>query len=138
MSGGPVTLETLKVAQYGPGKPGSALAQELDMDIDINRIAIGRDPPVEVNLIVEIPQGGAPVKYEIDTASGALRVGRFCVYTGTGRDRDLEPRLHGHFFGRCKDLEDGEWIELVRWADAKEVEDLLRAAIARAEATATP
>jgi inorganic pyrophosphatase len=111
------------------------------MDIDTNRIATGRDPPAEVNLIVEIAQGGAPVKYEIDTACGASRVGRFSVYTGVGSDRDLSPRLHGrigHFFGGCKDLEEGEWVELVRWADAEEAKDLRRAAIARAEATATP
>jgi inorganic pyrophosphatase len=45
--------------------------------MDIDRIAIGRDPPEEVNVIIEIPQGGAPVKYEIDKASGALQVDRF-------------------------------------------------------------
>src|ERR1700687_1977944 len=73
------------------------------------------DPPEAVNLIVEIPQGGAPGKYEIDTASGASRVGRFCVYTGVRGDRDRSPRLHGqidHFFGGCEDLEEGEWVEL--------------------------
>jgi inorganic pyrophosphatase len=111
------------------------------MDIDTNRIAIGRDPPEEVNLIVEIPQSGAPVKYEIDTASGASPVGRFSVDTGVRSDRHLSPQLHGqigHFFGGRKDLEEDEWVELVRWAHAEEVKDLLRAAIARAEATATP
>jgi inorganic pyrophosphatase len=45
--------------------------------MDIDRIPIGRDPPGEVNVIIEIPQGGAPVKYEIDKASGALQVDRF-------------------------------------------------------------
>jgi inorganic pyrophosphatase len=111
------------------------------MDIDINRIAIGRDPPEAVNLIVETPQGGAPVKYEIDTAFGASRVGRFSFSTGVRSERDLSPRLYGQIgqcFGGCKDLEEGEWVELVRWADAEGVKDLLRAAIARAEATATP
>jgi inorganic pyrophosphatase len=37
----------------------------------------GRDPPSEVNAFVEIPQGGLPVKYELDQASGALFVDRF-------------------------------------------------------------
>jgi inorganic pyrophosphatase len=45
--------------------------------MNLDRIPIGRDPPEEVNVVVEIPQGGAPVKYEIDKASGALMVDRF-------------------------------------------------------------
>src|SRR6202789_3952834 len=45
--------------------------------MDIAKIPIGRDPPHDINVIVEIPQGGAPVKYEIDKASGALFVDRF-------------------------------------------------------------
>ena len=45
--------------------------------MDISRIAIGRSPPQDVNVIVEIPQGGVPVKYELDKDSGALMVDRF-------------------------------------------------------------
>jgi inorganic pyrophosphatase len=45
--------------------------------LDIASIAIGRDPPEDVNVVIEIPQGGPPVKYEIDKASGALVVDRF-------------------------------------------------------------
>jgi inorganic pyrophosphatase len=45
--------------------------------MNLDRIAIGRDPPEDVNVIIEIPQGGVPVKYEIDKASGALTVDRF-------------------------------------------------------------
>ena len=45
--------------------------------MDIARIPIGRNPPLDVNVIVEIPQGGEPVKYELDKASGALYVDRF-------------------------------------------------------------
>ena len=44
--------------------------------MNLDRIAIGRDPPEEVNVIIEIPQGGAPVKYEFDKKSGALFVDR--------------------------------------------------------------
>src|SRR3979411_2934797 len=43
----------------------------------LSRIPIGRNPPHEVNVIIEIPQGGAPVKYEMDKESGALFVDRF-------------------------------------------------------------
>src|SRR5471032_2359620 len=45
--------------------------------MDISKIAAGRDLPHDINVIVEIPQGGDPVKYELDKASGALVVDRF-------------------------------------------------------------
>jgi inorganic pyrophosphatase len=45
--------------------------------MDLARIPIGANPPHEVNVIVEIPQGGSPVKYEIDKESGAMFVDRF-------------------------------------------------------------
>ena len=43
--------------------------------MDIRKIAIG-EPPQDVNALIEIPQGGVPVKYELDKESGALRVDR--------------------------------------------------------------
>jgi inorganic pyrophosphatase len=46
----------------------------------LDAISIGRDPPREVNVIVEVPVGGEPVKYEMDKASGTLVVDRF-LYT---------------------------------------------------------
>lgn len=45
--------------------------------MDINRIPTGANPPYDVNAVIEIPQGGEPVKYEMDKASGALFVDRF-------------------------------------------------------------
>lgn len=45
--------------------------------MDISRIPVGANPPHEVNAIIEIPQGGVPVKYEIDKKSGAMFVDRF-------------------------------------------------------------
>ena len=45
--------------------------------MDISRIPVGRDPPDDINVIVEIPQGGDPVKYELDKESGAVFVDRF-------------------------------------------------------------
>ena len=45
--------------------------------MDISKIAIGKNPPHDVNVIVEIPLGGVPVKYEVDKASGAMFVDRF-------------------------------------------------------------
>lgn len=37
----------------------------------------GRDVPNEINVIIEIPMRGEPVKYEVDKDSGALFVDRF-------------------------------------------------------------
>ena len=42
----------------------------------IDAIAIGNNPPEDVNVIIEVPIGGEPVKYEFDKASGALFVDR--------------------------------------------------------------
>jgi inorganic pyrophosphatase len=46
----------------------------------LEAIAIGNNPPDEVNVVVEVPVGGEPIKYEMDKASGALVVDRF-LYT---------------------------------------------------------
>jgi inorganic pyrophosphatase len=45
--------------------------------MDIGKIAIGVAPPADINVVIEIPQGGEPVKYELDKESGALYVDRF-------------------------------------------------------------
>jgi inorganic pyrophosphatase len=46
----------------------------------IDAIAIGKNPPVEVNVIIEVPVGGEPIKYEMDKEAGTLVVDRF-LYT---------------------------------------------------------
>ena len=46
----------------------------------IEAIAIGHQPPADVNVIVEVPLGGQPIKYELDKDAGALVVDRF-LYT---------------------------------------------------------
>ena len=46
----------------------------------IDAIATGKNPPDDLNVIIEVPMGGEPIKYEIDKASGALFVDRF-LYT---------------------------------------------------------
>ncbi len=43
----------------------------------IEAIPVGKNPPHDVNVIVEVPHGGHPVKYEMDKASGTLFVDRF-------------------------------------------------------------
>ena len=43
----------------------------------IDKISIGDDPPHAINVIVEVPVGGEPIKYELDKDSGTLFVDRF-------------------------------------------------------------
>ncbi|MFN4275102.1 MAG: inorganic diphosphatase [Ferrovibrio sp.] len=45
--------------------------------MDIARIGVGKNPPYDINAVIEIPAGGVPVKYELDKDSGALFVDRF-------------------------------------------------------------
>ena len=46
----------------------------------IDAIAIGQNPPEDVNVIIEVPLGGQPIKYEMDKDAGTLVVDRF-LYT---------------------------------------------------------
>jgi inorganic pyrophosphatase len=43
----------------------------------IEAIAIGHHPPDDVNVIVEVPIAGEPIKYELDKEAGTLVVDRF-------------------------------------------------------------
>ena len=45
--------------------------------MDISKIPVGINAPYDVNVIIEIPIGGVPVKYELDKESGAMYVDRF-------------------------------------------------------------
>ena len=46
----------------------------------IEAIPIGDNPPDDVNVIIEVPVGGQPIKYEMDKDAGVLVVDRF-LYT---------------------------------------------------------
>ena len=46
----------------------------------LDAIAVGSNPPYDVNVVIEVPIGGEPIKYEMDKASAALVVDRF-LYT---------------------------------------------------------
>lgn len=45
--------------------------------MDISKIAIGKNAPDDVNVIIEVPMGSEPIKYELDKDSGAVFVDRF-------------------------------------------------------------
>jgi inorganic pyrophosphatase len=46
----------------------------------LDAISLGSNPPYDVNVVIEVPIGGEPIKYEMDKAAGALVVDRF-LYT---------------------------------------------------------
>lgn len=48
--------------------------------MNLDAIPIGKNPPQDVNVIIEVPVNGQPIKYEMDKSSGALFVDRF-LYT---------------------------------------------------------
>lgn len=47
--------------------------------MDIKKLSAGKNPPEEINVLVEIPQGSS-IKYELDKDSGVIAVDRF-AYT---------------------------------------------------------
>ena len=48
--------------------------------MNLEALSIGAGAPDQVNVVIEVPIGGEPIKYEFDKASGALVVDRF-LYT---------------------------------------------------------
>lgn len=45
--------------------------------MNLDKVSPGKDVPNEINVVVEIPAHGPPVKYEFDKDSGAIVVDRF-------------------------------------------------------------
>src|SRR3989344_4303391 len=48
--------------------------------MNLAKLSVGKNPPEEVNVLVEIPQGSA-IKYEVDKDSGYIMVDRFAFTT---------------------------------------------------------
>lgn len=48
--------------------------------MNIDKIVAGHNPPEDIHVIIEVPLGGEPIKYEMDKDSGAMFVDRF-LYT---------------------------------------------------------
>jgi inorganic pyrophosphatase len=46
----------------------------------LDAISVGNNPPSEVNVVIEVPIGGEPIKYELHKEAGTLVVDRF-LYT---------------------------------------------------------
>ena len=43
----------------------------------LDKLPIGKDAPHDINVVIENPMGGCPVKYEMDKDSGMMFVDRF-------------------------------------------------------------
>jgi inorganic pyrophosphatase len=63
-----------------PTHTGAETAALGDGIMNLEALTIGSNSPEEVNVVIEVPIGGEPIKYEFDKASGALVVDRF-LYT---------------------------------------------------------
>ena len=63
-----------------PVLPNKLTLQEPEPNMRIDAIAIGENPPEDINVIIEVPVGGQPIKYEMDKKAGVLIVDRF-LYT---------------------------------------------------------
>ena len=48
--------------------------------MNLAAVSLGTNPPHDVNVVIEVPIGGEPIKYEMDKDAGALVVDRF-LYT---------------------------------------------------------
>jgi inorganic pyrophosphatase len=73
-------LATTPLADSGGlGQDGAASHHRSD-PMNLEAVSIGSNPPFDVNVIIEVPIGGEPIKYEMDKAAGALMVDRF-LYT---------------------------------------------------------
>src|SRR5262249_10754199 len=68
-------VETATIVPTGDACHGNTSVGPVRMDI--GAISVGPNPPKDIYVVIEIPLGGAPVKYELDKASGALMVDRF-------------------------------------------------------------
>src|SRR6478736_1815703 len=58
----------------GPVRAAPARRSNTAMGLD--PVPTGKNPPDEINVIIEIPKDAEPVKYEVDKASGAIFVDR--------------------------------------------------------------
>jgi inorganic pyrophosphatase len=60
--------------------PNTSTNKKRGYSMRIEAIPVGKNPPDDINVIIEVPVGGEPIKYEMDKASGTLFVDRF-LYT---------------------------------------------------------
>jgi inorganic pyrophosphatase len=65
---------------FPPKFPTNVQIKEPEPIMRLDAISIGKNAPDDVNVIIEVPVGGQPIKYEMDKKAGVLVVDRF-LYT---------------------------------------------------------
>jgi inorganic pyrophosphatase len=78
--------------------------------MQLAHISPGKNPPHDINVVIEIPQGTGAIKYEVDKDSGALLVDRFL---GTSM---VYPCNYGFIPHTLAD--DGDPVDVLVWAHA--------------------
>jgi inorganic pyrophosphatase len=81
--GGRIVRRAPEQGAAAPREPAEPCFATLDLGaypVNLQAVSIGENAPAEVNVVIEVPIGGEPIKYEMDKASGALKVDRF-LYT---------------------------------------------------------
>jgi inorganic pyrophosphatase len=63
-----------------PFFPHNIAYKEPEPLMRLDAISIGKNAPDDVNVVIEVPVGGQPIKYEMDKKAGVLVVDRF-LYT---------------------------------------------------------
>ena len=129
--------------------------------MNLESVPVGTNPPHDVNVIIEVPIGGEPIKYELDRASGILVVDRF-LYTSMRypgnygfsphtlssdgdpcdvlvvNTRAITPgamisiQQVKHFFEHYKDLENEKWVKVTHWGSVEKPHRLILKGCARA------
>ena len=120
------------------GLSGSAAAAHskktprCEPSMNVDYVSIGRNPPEEVNAVIEVPIGGEPIKYEMDKEAGTLRPNGVLKTTdeGGGDEKiigipipklaqryahvanlpEITWRQIEHFFSHYEDLEANKWV----------------------------
>src|ERR1043166_2837962 len=65
------------LGHFSPVRYRCVASRKSEHAMRIDAISIGHNPPDDVNVIIEVPIGGEPIKYEMDKAAGTLVVDRF-------------------------------------------------------------
>lgn len=102
------------------------------MNLDI--LPLGENAPHDINVVIEIPSQGSPVKYQLDKDSGTqtLTLDRFmdaaifypCNYgfmPHTLSDNGILEQIT-YFFGQYKELDSAKWVKLESWLGIDEAE----------------
>ena len=72
-----MTVAQARASAWLNAQAGAVVRAIRQTTMRIDAIKIGNNPPEDVNVIIEVPIGGEPIKYEMDKAAGTLVVDRF-------------------------------------------------------------